>query len=65
MLHIEFDGWSGDDLLCVGLSYLVTTRMRIWLEELGGSGYEFDSVQVTVSREYRQLYGNEALPEFH
>lgn len=55
-LHYEFDGWSGDDLLSVILTYIGTLRLAAALQKLepAVSGVEFDNVVVTKSSEYRR-----------
>ncbi|HEY9731925.1 MAG TPA: hypothetical protein V6C89_08435 [Drouetiella sp.] len=55
-LHYEFDGWSGDDLLSVILTYIGTLRLAAALQKLDPpvSGVEFDDVVVTKSSEYRR-----------
>jgi len=63
-LHYELDGWLGDDLLESFPCYIITDRLRTLIEEVGATGYAFDSVEVTTSEQFRQLYPDRQIPRF-
>jgi hypothetical protein len=63
-LHYEFDGWAGDALLEGFPSFIVTMEAKHALESLGATGIEFDSVEVSTSGEFEDIYGDMKLPPF-
>ena len=64
-LHYELSGWLGDDILESFPCYLVSERCAAALGAAGLSGYELDSVIVTASETFRELYDYHSLPKFH
>ena len=67
-LHYEFDGWLGDDLVTVILTYAGTARLAGKLQNLvpAVTGLSFDMMTVTKSDEYRE-WGDlqpQLLPDF-
>jgi len=63
-LHYELEGWLGDDLLQSFPCFVVTARLKRALESIPASGCEFDSVEVTKSQTFAELYPGRDLPEF-
>jgi hypothetical protein len=63
-LHYQFDGWLGDDLLTTTPCYIVTDRLRSVIEQSARTGYEFETVEVTTSELFRELYPDRELPKF-
>jgi len=63
-LHLELDGWLGDDILETFPCFVVTERLRHAIEASEVSGYCFDDVEVTVSEQFREIYGEPNLPAF-
>jgi hypothetical protein len=63
-LHYEFEGWLGDELLTAFPVYIVTERARRALEALGATGIELDTVEVSTSPTFEDMYPGRALPEF-
>lgn len=65
VLEYEFDGWLGDDLLESFPCYIVTERLRNLLVENLFTGYIFESVIISTSETFKELYPETNLPEFH
>lgn len=63
-LHLQFNGWLGDDLLETFPCFVVTGRLRERIEQLGFSGCTFDELDATTSLVYEELYPNRKLPLF-
>ena len=63
-LHYEFDGWLGDELLQSFPCFIVTQALASSLAAADLTGTSFDLVIVTVSQQFRDMYGDRALPEF-
>jgi hypothetical protein len=63
-LHYEFDGWLGDELLTSIATFIVTDRLRQKIEAANLLGYAFDSVEISVSDQFIDLYPEVSLPEF-
>ena len=63
-LHYEFEGWLGDDLLESFPCHLVTARLRDALVEAGVSGCKFDTVEISKSDEFEEMYPDRELPRF-
>lgn len=64
-LHIVFDGWLGDDILETFPCFIVSQALKVSIESAGLTGYDFDSVEVSRSEEFKDLYSNKNLPDFH
>lgn len=64
-LEYEFDGWLGDDLLESFPCYIVTERLKSLLTENDFTGYAFNSVIISKSETFDELYSETNLPEFH
>lgn len=64
-LHFEFSGWLGDDIIESFPCFLVTESLknRIELEKL--TGIFFDTVMITKSETFMQLYPKVFLPNFY
>ena len=63
-LHYELDGWLGDELLETFPCYIITQRLRQEIEDAGFTGVEFATVEVTTSRQFRDLYPSRDIPDF-
>lgn len=63
-LHVEFEGWSGDDLLEVFPCLFATERLERLLRDHAFSGFERKPIETTTSYEFRELYPNVTLPNF-
>ncbi len=63
-LHYQFDGWLGDDLLETFPCYIVTEQMRQQIELNNLTGAKFDSVMISVSDQFQEMYPNKILPQF-
>lgn len=62
VLHHEFEGWLGDDLLETFPCYLVTERLGESLHSAQLTGFNLGPVQVTASEAFSQLHPHTALP---
>ncbi|MDC1143206.1 hypothetical protein OAU50_08960, partial [Planctomycetota bacterium] len=64
VLHIQLDGWLGDELLETFPCYIVSLSLleRIWDATL--TGVNFTNVQVFKSETFNEMYPNKDLPEF-
>ena len=63
-LHCEFDGWLGDALLETFPVFITTEHAMASLQAISATGVEFDSVEVTESGQFRELYPDRVLPSF-
>lgn len=63
-LHYQFDGWLGDHLLETFPCYIISDRMVSNIASAGLSGYQIDSVEVTKSDQFNDLYPGKQLPPF-
>jgi len=64
-LHVEMDGWMGDELCAVaGNNYFVSDRLRAAMEGAGLSGCRFEPMTVTRSEVFEELQGETQLPHF-
>ncbi len=63
-LHYRFDGWLGDELLEAFPCFLVTERLATRLRRSGLSGFRLQSVEVSTSEQFDELYPDRELPAF-
>jgi hypothetical protein len=63
-LHHHFNGWLGDELLEAFPCFLVSSALAKSLEEARLVGFSLDTVEVSVSHEFQELYPGRPLPEF-
>ena len=63
-LHYELESWLGGEIVTTFPVYVVTARLRDALEAASLSGIAFDTVEVTRSPTFEELYPGRALPEF-
>src|ERR1700761_8143846 len=63
-LHYHFDGWLGDQLLESFPCFIATEIAKQKLQEGGFTGIDFDRVEITVSKQFLELYPNRQLPNF-
>jgi hypothetical protein len=64
-LHYKFNVWLGDDLITTHPCFIVTERLRKALDELGGTGYQFDEVEVSTSEYFGVVNPKLELPIFY
>jgi hypothetical protein len=62
--HHRFEGWLGDDLLEAFPCFLVTSDLAKVLEEARLVGFSLDTVEVSVSPEFLELFPGRPMPEF-
>lgn len=63
-LHIEFEGWLGDDLITTFPIYAVTDRLKKAIETANLTGIYFESIEMSVSETFIEIYENKILPLF-
>lgn len=63
-LHYTFDGWLGDALLESFPVFLITEEAKAALLRIDATGADFDSVKVTLSEQFEELYPGRMLPGF-
>jgi uncharacterized repeat protein (TIGR02543 family) len=63
-LHYQFDGWLGDELLTSTPCFIVTERLAQEIERARLTGIRFDTVEVTISEQFKELYPDCKLPKF-
>jgi hypothetical protein len=63
-LHYELDGWLGDELLATFPCYIVTQQLKAKIENTGFSGVQFDTVEITKSCQFMDIYPNRNIPDF-
>lgn len=54
----------GDDIVESTPTFIVSERVKEGLDALGVGGYEIEECIVTVSEQFKELYGNKVLPKF-
>jgi len=64
VLHYEFDGWSGDELIESFPCFIVTDNLKQLIERAKPTGCSFGSVNVSTSEEFEELYPGRNLPSF-
>ncbi|HHF3152705.1 TPA: hypothetical protein ACVOZG_004675 [Vibrio diabolicus] len=63
-LHLQFDGWLGDDLLTSFPCFLVTERLATALSSSQLSGYNLEVAEISTSDVFEELYPECTLPRF-
>lgn len=63
-LHYQFDGWLGDSILASFPCFVITEPLMRDLQERGLTGFELDSVEISKSSVFKELYPDRELPEF-
>lgn len=63
-LHLQIDGWLGDEIIETFPCYIVTENLFQQLKMNNLTGYEIDEIKVTVSDQFQELYPNKELPKF-
>lgn len=63
-LHFVFSGWLGDDLIECFPVFLVSERLKKYLEKSKFSGFSFANCVVSVSDNFILLQKNVILPDF-
>ncbi len=64
-LHYVFFGWLGDDIIESTPCFLVTDRLKNKIEGSNLNGYEFQSVEISLSDEFLDMYPQRDMPVFH
>lgn len=64
-LHLDFEGWMGNDIMETSPVFYITEKLRFGLEksELSGISH-FENIEVTKSENFEELYPNKKLPSF-
>ncbi|MEL6560188.1 MAG: hypothetical protein AAFQ94_18510 [Bacteroidota bacterium] len=64
-LHLEFEGWLGDDIVTSSPVFCISNNLKEGLEESSFSGIiGFDTIKITKSENFLELYPNKKLPDF-
>src|SRR5690554_7324171 len=63
-LHIEFDGWLGDDLIETFPCYIISEGLGNKIKEENLTGFIFDEVEISKSDQFKEMYPNRELPKF-
>lgn len=63
-LHYQFDGWLGDEVVESTPCFIVSKALADDLERARLTGFLFDEVEVTVSKQFADQQGRLILPEF-
>lgn len=64
-LHILVEGWLGDHLLETSPCFIVTRQLGKDLERNRLSGYDLDHVEIEISDQFIEIYGDRELPAFY
>lgn len=64
VLHYEFQGWLGDEILESFPVFIVTHRVKEELMAMGVTGTNFDDVYVTTSINFREFHPDRDMPQF-
>ena len=63
-LHVEFDGWLGDDLLETFPCYIISEGLTKEIEAENLTGFILDEVEVSKSNQFEEMYPKRELPKF-
>jgi hypothetical protein len=63
-LHYQFEGWLGDELLESTPCFIVSKSLANDLTRAQLTGFSFDDVEVTASKEFFERGGALELPQF-
>lgn len=63
-LHYQFDGWLGDALVESFPVFVLTEEGAERLREAGVTGIRFAAAEITVSRQFAEMYPGRQLPNF-
>ncbi|MFM2481389.1 hypothetical protein [Celerinatantimonas sp. YJH-8] len=63
-LNYEFDDWLGDDLVESFPCFVITSLLAKGLNEKNFSGFELDSVEISVSDVFYDVHSAFKLPDF-
>jgi hypothetical protein len=66
-LHIDLENWFGDDLLeTSSFDYVVSERLKIFLEQSDFTGFEIKPMEITESEYFEDNYNLDVpLPKFY
>ncbi|MFS0703294.1 hypothetical protein AB6N23_02110 [Cellulomonas sp. 179-A 9B4 NHS] len=64
VLHYEFHGWNGDDIVTTSPEHIVTAQLAQALNETGLTGFRFDDVVVTKSEQFEMFHPEVVLPSW-
>jgi len=59
-----FDGWLGDEILESFPCFIVTDKLRAYIEDARLTGFHFQSVKISKSDIFQELQGHIELPLF-
>ena len=64
-LHLEFEGWLGNDIVTSSPVFCISSNLKEGLESSSFSGViGFDTIKITKSENFLELYPNKKLPDF-
>jgi hypothetical protein len=63
-LHLQIEGWFGDDLIKVFPCHVITDRLAEALKQSGLRAFELKDVEITTAPEAVELLGQLGIPEF-
>jgi len=63
-LHFEFSGWLGDDIIESTPCFIVTEKLKTYIEKSELTGFEFQNVEISLSDEFIEFYPDRELPDF-
>lgn len=64
-LHVIFDGWLGDDIIELFPCFIVSERLRNGIKRSALTGYQFDNIILTKSKQFKEIYGERIIPNFY
>lgn len=66
-LHVDLENWFGDDLLeTSSLDYVVSERLKLFLEKSDFRGFDFNTIEITKAEYFDDNYDLDIpLPKFY
>jgi galactitol-specific phosphotransferase system IIB component len=64
-LHVNFLGWSGDDIIETFPCFIISEKLKKVLEHDGITGYEIENLEVTKSKQFLDAITDVKLPLFY
>jgi hypothetical protein len=65
VLHHEFDGWLGDDLLEVFPCYICSEKLKNIIQGFDFSGYKLEHCKISKTGIFLDMYPHRELPNFY